>query len=383
MQSETAWERFQGEFGREPTWVARAPGRVNLIGEHTDYSQGYVFPATIDREITVYARQSAGPFSRLISLSESEVVEFSTRDIAPGPLKNWGVYPAGMAWAMQAAGLGTMPEVDAIVDSTLPKGSGVSSSAALELAFGALYREMTGQKVTAVRLAQLAQLAENQFVGVACGIMDQMASALGREGHALFIDTRDLSTKVAPMPEDWCLVLCDTQTPRTLAGSAYNERRRECEQAATLCRVSSLRDLTEESLQEFAPKLEGTLFRRARHVTSENARCLQFFQALEADDRGSISALMKSSHLSLRDDYEVSSPALDTMAEAAWQAPGCIGARMTGAGFGGACIAIVEKDHQAEFLKETEAAYRAAGLSEPQFLVCETSAGASAHPGGM
>jgi galactokinase len=251
----------------------------------------------------------------------------------------------------------------AVVTSTVPIGSGVSSSAALEMAFGVVWRSLADLDIANPELARLGQLCENRFVGVNSGIMDQMASAMGRDGAAMFLDTRTLHIEYAPVPRDLAIVLCDTLKPRALTASAYNERRSQCEEAARIMGVSALRDADLDTLSAAKDSLGELAYRRARHVISENERCVQFKQALASEDRERIYRLMRDSHESLKEDYEVSCPELDAMAESAWGAYGCVGARMTGAGFGGACVALVESAKLDAFVSELLSAYdRRTGL---------------------
>jgi galactokinase len=255
-------------------------------------------------------------------------------------------------------------------------GSGVSSSAAIELAFGVLWNVMAQLGLDNKTLAVLAQKCENQFVGVNCGIMDQMASAMGRDGAAMFLDTRSLAIMYAQIPEDLSIVICDTKKPRALTDSAYNERRRQCEEAAHSLGVPQLRDAAIGDLENHKANLSEIVYRRARHVVTENDRCLMFRAALGASDRGQVSALMRASHESLRDDYEVSCPELDAMAQSCWTAPGCVGARMTGAGFGGVCVALVESSSLGSFTGAVEDGYSARTGLSGQLIPCRAVRGA-------
>lgn len=348
MNAEAAKTLFRNRFGTDPQWLTHAPGRVNLIGEHTDYSGGFVFPAAISLGVTVAAGPTEGA-CELISDEMGDGAPFALDSLNPEqPPHGWACYPAGVAWA-----LGAKTPIRAAVISDLPTGAGLSSSAALELAFGVLWNEADGLGRSPVELALAGQKAEHKFAYVQCGIMDQAASALGKAGNALFLDTRSLEHHAAPLPADAQIIVCDTGKSRTLAGSAYNERRAQIEEAARIIGVTELRDAEVSDLE----KLDGILLQRARHVVTENLRCRDMVAALVRDDREEIGRLMRESHLSLAYDYEVSCPELDAMAQAAWDQPGCIGARMTGAGFGGACIALVQQDSVEEFCKGIERAY--------------------------
>lgn len=350
-------EAFANRFGGQPTIFSIAPGRVNLIGEHTDYNDGFVFPAAIDRCIHVAARMVEGP-SQVTSAQIGDGSPFDARAINPGEVGGWAAYPAGMAWVLREESGKPMPNIEAYVSSNLPMGSGVSSSAAMELVFGVLWNHLESLGYDNKKLAILGQKCENLFVGVNCGIMDQMASAMGEEGSAMFLDTRSLEIAYAQVPQDLLIVLCDTKKPRALTDSAYNERRSQCEEAARILGVKALRDATVDQLESKRTEMPDVVYRRARHVVTEDQRSQAFRVALQNSDYDQIGELMRASHESLRDDYEVSCRELDLMAEAAWQAPGCVGARMTGAGFGGACVALVRKEKFAEFEAYVTKTYR-------------------------
>ncbi len=373
MSADVVRRLFAERFGGRPEVVVRAPGRVNLIGEHTDYNGGFVFPAAIDRTTWVAARRTKGP-TLLHSDALGAADPFHAATVEPGGVAGWTRYAAGMAWAMRSDG--SVPDIEAVVVSDLPMGSGLSSSAAIEMAFGALWNALARFGLDNATLAHRAHQCETQFVGLNCGIMDMMASALGKEGCAMFLDTRSLEVSYAPLPEGTAIVLCDTKTPRELAGSAYNDRRATCESAVAKLGFASLRDLSLEHLLAARETLTDKEFRRAYHVVTEDLRSLQFAEALRRGQTWRIGALMRGSHDSLQVDYEVTSPALDAMAEAAWNAPGCIGARMTGAGFGGACVALVEQNLVDEFAEAARVAYTKAMGSEPEIWSCRAVDGA-------
>lgn len=349
-------EQFSQCFGGDPDVIVRAPGRVNLIGEHTDYSDGFVMPAAIDRSTWVAARRTGGA-SQLASRERGVAPVFDAASAEPGQVEGWAQYPAGVAWSLRFEGFDSVSNVEAVVASELPSGAGLSSSAALEVAFLHVWNELGGYRLTGLEIARLARLAENRFVGVGCGIMDPLASALGRAGHALLVDTRTLEVAYAPIPSEWRLVVCDTAMPRALADSAYNQRRLEVERAAQLLGVAALRDADSGAVDDARGTLGELLHRRARHVVSENQRVQTFAAALQAADEQGVGRTMRASHVSLRDDFEVSCPELDSMAEAAWSVEGCVGARMTGAGFGGACVALVRAEAEHEFVRAVARAY--------------------------
>lgn len=359
---------FVDTFGEEPAIAGVAPGRVNLIGEHTDYNDGFVFPAAIDRGLLIAAKAFEG-VSELCSRQTGRGETFDAATIEPGNLSGWAKYPAGVAWALRRNGA-TLPNIRAVVDSTIPMGSGVSSSAAIELAFGVVWNRLAELGLDNPTLAKLGQVCENKFVGVNSGIMDQMASAMGKANHAMFLDTRSLEISYAPVPASVSVVLCDTKKPRALTDSAYNERRSQCEAAAAAMGVGKLRDATLEMLEAAKGSMEDVVFRRARHVITENDRCVAFKDALQNGDLALAGQLMRGSHDSLRDDYEVSCAELDLMADAAAAAKGVIGARMTGAGFGGACVALVHGDQVEAFIAQTLEKYEETSGRKGEAMAC-------------
>ena len=359
---------FVERFGHEPEIVAVAPGRINLIGEHTDYNDGFVFPVAIDRQTWIAAARTEGS-SVVTSTELGDAAPFDLVTVGPGTIDDWGKYPAGMGWALRQSGHHAA-NLEAVVSSTIPMGSGVSSSAALEMAFAQVWNTLESLGIANPLLAQLGKVCENGFVGVNSGIMDQMASAMGRKGMAMFLDTRNLHIDYAPVPIGLSVVLCDTKKPRALTDSAYNERRSQCELAAKSLGVVALRDATMADLDAKRGSIPDVVYRRARHVISENDRCLAFRDALAANDLHRIGVLMNASHASLRDDYEVSCFELDRMAEAAWGAPGCVGARMTGAGFGGACVALVQTALVDEFVESTLKEYDASTKMGGDAMAC-------------
>jgi galactokinase len=368
-------EAFQDRFGCEAEVYAVAPGRINLIGEHTDYNNGFVFPAAIDRQVWIAARVTEGP-SQVVSLELGDGQPFHVGDLTAGSVEGWAAYAAGIAWALAQEGFSGLPNIEAVVKGEVPIGSGISSSAAIELAFGVAWNQLADLDLSFEELAKVGQTCENRYVGVSSGIMDQMASALGKEDHAMFLDTLTLQIRYAPLPHEIRIVVCDTQKPRALADSAYNQRRLECETAAKQMGVGSLREVRSDELESWANRLDDVIFRRARHVVTENERCLQFLQALEAGDLERLGLLMRASHESLRDDYEVTGPELDAMAESAWEAPGCIGARMTGAGFGGACVALAKSGSVDAFIEHVAGSYTRRSGREGEFIVCRAVNGA-------
>jgi len=357
--------------------LAKAPGRVNLIGEHTDYHDGLCFPAAIDAYVQVWAREA--PVTRIWSELMGEEVSFDANAPERGALPGWARYPAGVAWAIGEATGKRLPNIEAVVTADLPAGSGLSASAAIEMAFATLWRLMAGLSIADAELARLGQRAENSFVGMNCGIMDQTASLFGRQDHALFLDTHDPSNPVPiPLPEGISIVILDTMVKHELASSEYNLRRCESEDAATKLGVSALRWCTMAHLKANSHLLSALEYRRARHVITECNRVQLFRNSLEVGDTRGLGEIMKAGHISLRDDYEVSCPESDAMAEAAWSSPGCLGARMMGGGFGGACIGLVSSDAVGEFMAATGEKYEAATGIEPVMRVCRAVDGALA-----
>ncbi len=366
---------FAERFGRAPEGVAYAPGRVNLIGEHTDYNEGFVLPTAIDRGIAVAFSRSEGP-SVFVSSRYGEAEPFFARKPEHGIVRGWARYAAGMAWALQQEFEAPIADVWALTDADLPAGSGLSSSAALEVAVGLALCRASELEIAAKKLALLAQRAESEYVGVRCGVMDMFAIALSQKGSALFLDTRSLEFEHVPLPQGVSIAILDTGVRRELAGSAYNQRREECAQAAVAIGVESLRDADEEMLGA-SPLLSDLLLRRARHVIRENRRCKDFAAALRAHSTEPLGRLLRESHASLRDDFEVSSPELDAMVECAVGASGCLGARMTGAGFGGSCLALVESERAGGFLEEVRAAYFQRTGIEGEIWVCQSGTSAT------
>lgn len=356
----------------EPWRTARAPGRVNLIGEHTDYNEGFVLPMAMDLEVRLRFRSLSEPRVRLRSLDLGAEGEFPLAGLRPGAARGWLAYPAGVAWALQQAGL-ALVGLEGELRSTVPVGAGLSSSAALELACGLALLAAAGRELPRRELALLCQRAENEFVGVQSGVMDQFASGLSRSGHVLHVDCRTLETRQVPFPPGARVVAADTGVRRELGASEYNARRQQCAEAARLLGVRALRDARREDLGS----LPALLGRRARHVVEENARVQRAVEALQAGDFGRLGALMDESHASLRDLYQVSSPELEAMVAAARDHPSCLGARLTGAGFGGCAVALVLSGEEEAFVGHTGDAYRRRTGRQGAFYPTSPSAGAS------
>jgi galactokinase len=358
-----------------PVSVVRAPGRVNLIGEHTDYNLGFVLPAAIDREIWIAFEPWARPGVELTSTELNETRSFDFDDLAvePGRPVTWVDYVAATAWAMREAGL-PLRGFRGVLDSTIPIGSGLSSSAALEMASSWALAVSDGPRPAPIEMAVIAQRAENAYVGVNCGIMDQFASAAGRAGHALLIDCRVSEYTATPIPAGLSIVVCDTGSPRRLDASAYNLRRSECELGVRLIAerepgVESLRDVDEAMLERNRAELPEHVARRCEHIVKEDARVIATVAALRDGDFRAVGRLFAASHASLRDLYEVSSPELDTMVEIANGVPGVVGSRMTGAGFGGCTVNLVRRGAEEALRERVMADYpQRTGLSARVFV---------------
>jgi len=376
--------QYNACFDTAPTVIVHSPGRVNLIGEHTDYNEGYVLPAALDLGTLVAARARADGRLRAVALRLEERDEADLADLHPREGPVWTRYVRGVAALLLEAGR-DLAGADLLIDGDLPLGGGLSSSASLELGIAVALSTLAGCAIDRRELALLAQRAEHQFAGVQCGIMDQLAVAFGQAGQALLIDCRSLKIEPVPIPDTVRIVVLDSGVPRTLAGSAYNRRRAQCEEAVRWLRevypeVRALRDVTPEMLQvavgaTHAPPLQGTLLRRARHVVSEDQRVLDSVAALRRGEVAQFGRLMVASHASLRDDYEVSGPELDALTEIAGATPGVLGARLTGAGFGGCAVALAEAERAEEAAASIAARYREAAGRDGQAYVCTPAEG--------
>jgi galactokinase len=363
--------------------VVRAPGRVNLIGEHTDYNEGFVLPAAIDLELRIAYRPTDDRRVELHS-AESEVPLAFSLDGVGAPDGAWGDYVKGTALEMAAAGLRTVG-LRGVLASTVPVGAGLSSSAALELAACWALSGPGAPGADGLTLARLSQRAENDYVGMRCGIMDQFASANGVEDAAVLLDCRTLAHRTVPLPAGLVLVVAHTGVPRSLSGSAYNERRAQCEQAvaviaAHIPSVHALRDVDPPMLTRYAAELDPVVERRARHVVEENARVLAAEVALREGDLDEVGRLFAASHASLRDLYEVSCPELDLMVEIGAGTPGVVAARMTGAGFGGCTVSLVRPDALEPLRARIEGEYAQRTGRTPRVWAVRAVSGAGALP---
>ncbi len=368
---------FTAHFGSTPEHIVRAPGRVNLIGEHTDYNDGFVLPMAIDREMLIAARRRNDRLIRMVALDlGSRHAEFSLDTITRDQAQKWSNYIRGVALMLEQRGI-RLPGLDIAMSGNVPIGSGLSSSAALEVCAATAFQTFAGFEISKVELARLCQQAENEFVGVKSGIMDQFISALARADHALLIDCRDLSYQNVPLPRGATIVICDTMKRRGLVDSEYNTRRDECEQAARALGVKALRSASLDQFMRLEKELPPIVAKRARHVITENARVMQAVAAAEKNDLTAFGVLMNASHESLKNDYAVSCAELDAIVEIARAQPGCLGARLTGAGFGGCTVNLVRADAVDTFTTNVAREYQAQTKVAPQIYVCHATDGAS------
>jgi galactokinase len=369
---------FAARVGSPPQGVWLAPGRINLIGEHTDYNDGFVLPIAIRAATLAAVSLRDDGRARVWSLQREGVGERRVDELGDEIIADWSGYALGSVWAVRDAAAALGGGADVVVDGGVPEGSGLSSSAALTCACVLALTELAGLPADRTRLALAAQAAENTVAGVPCGIMDQMASLYGREAHAVFLDTRTLEHELVPFDpaaHGLTLLMIDTATPRALADGAYADRRAACARAAGLLGVAALRDATPELLEARGGELDPTDLRRATHVVGENARVEAMVACLRAGRMADAGALMTASHSSLRDDFEVSARSLDTAVDAALAA-GALGARMTGGGFGGAAIALAARDRAEPIAQAVAEAFAAAGLAEPETVSVTAAEGA-------
>jgi galactokinase len=388
---ERALEGFDRRFGGCPEVLVRAPGRVNLIGEHVDYNQGLVLPAAIDRAAWVAASAAPGEVAAVEAIDLGARVLLTSRTAcqergADGvPLAAWARYPAGVARALAAQGL-AVPAARVAVASDVPIGAGLASSAPLEVAFAAMWQRLAGWRIDGLDLARLCQRAEAEAAGVHCGLMDQFAAVHGRKGHALLLDCRTFAWKPLPLPAHSVLMIADTGVRRALASSEFNLRRRQCEEAVARLRaamegLASLRDVSTADLERHRDLLPEPLLRRARHVVEEIARVRIAVTAMEEGDPVALGRAMTAGHRSARDLYEVSCHELDALVAAALAIDGCYGSRLTGAGFGGCTVSLVAASGAARFATELASAYRAATGGETTIWRCTPDDGVEVTSG--
>lgn len=366
-------DSFQTHFNRKPSYLVHAPGRVNLIGEHTDYNEGFVLPMAIDRAVWIAVGPRLDRQVQVLSLDYGDETSFNLDDLHRG--QGWPEYLKGVAHLLQRQGF-DLHGWEGVIAGNIPKGAGLSSSAAIEMAAARAFAVVSNFDWDILRVARMGQRVENEWIGVNSGIMDQMASAAAHEGNALFLDCRSLEYRHVPLPDGLSVVVLDTSTRRGLIDSAYNERRAQCEAAARFFGVPALRDVAPDEFERRGRELTDVVRRRARHVITENQRVLDSVAGMERGDSGSLGKLLNQSHVSLRDDFEVSSAALDQMVECAWEQPGCFGARMTGGGFAGCAVALVEARQVDLFAAQVGDRFHQKSRLEPKVYVCRASGGA-------
>ena len=376
-------QQFRTRYG-SPARIFRAPGRVNLIGEHTDYNDGYVMPVAIDLAVWIAIASRDDRKLVIHSINFSESAEISLQDGSRPAQRQWSDYIQGVAVNLEKVGY-RLRGANLLVRGDVPIGSGLSSSAAIEVASALALLANSGFSMDRVELAQLCHRAENQFVGVEVGIMDPFVSCCGQAGQALMLDCRSLDYRLIPLPDDASLVICNTMVKHELGSGEYNIRRAQCEEGVkvlsqSLPNVRALRDATLEQLEQHGSELSDVVYRRCRHVISENARVMRAAAALKMGELHSFGVLMGESHSSLRDDYEVSCPELDCMVELASGQAGVYGARMTGGGFGGSTISVVQTGALGDFRTSVSAAYKKATGLTPEIFVSSTAEGANEVP---
>jgi galactokinase len=357
----------------------RAPGRVNLIGEHTDYNDGFVMPVAIDRDTTVVLAPRGDRLLAVRSAAYADAVTIDLDRPGEGPRGAWSDYVRGVAAVLERKGF-RLHGADVTISSTVPMSAGLSSSASLEVAVGYGLLDLAGYAIDRTALALACQEAEHEFTGTLCGIMDQFIACHGRAGHALMLDTRTLEMAWLPMPPGVAVIVCNTMMKHVLATDGYNERRADCEAgvralAIRLPRIRALRDVTVDDLEANRDALPDRVFRRCRHVVTENTRVRSAAEALHAGDLEAVGDLMRASHASMRDDYEISTPEVDAMVESALRAQGMLGARLTGGGFGGCTVNLVRAEEAASFAASVAASYEAATGRVPEIYTCVASDG--------
>jgi len=369
---------FLDHFGKQPVVRVQAPGRVNLIGEHTDYNDGFVLPCAIDYQTVVSAAPRADWRVNVVAVdfdNESDSFDL-TEPVVAHPDKLWSNYIRGMVKHLQYNGF-EFTGADIVVSGNVPQGAGLSSSAALEVAIGQTFKTLYELELSQQKIALIAQQAENQFVGCNCGIMDQLVSAKGEEGSAMLLDCRSLDTRAVAIPEDLSIVVINSNVKRGLVDTEYNLRRQQCEQAAKHFNVSALRDVSIENFNAQRGELDPVVAKRARHVISENARVLAAADALSSGDIIGLAELMGQSHISMRDDFEITVPAVDTLVDIVKQVVGDRGGvRMTGGGFGGCVVAIIPSALLEYVDKAIQQQYQSVTGIKETFYICQAASGA-------
>ncbi|MGN0279342.1 MAG: galactokinase [Lachnospiraceae bacterium] len=383
---ETVLKKFEELFGDvNGVNVYFAPGRVNLIGEHTDYNGGHVFPCALTIGTYAAVRKRADRKLNFYSMNFEElgIMETSLDDLTPSDAAGWTNYPKGVMWAFAERGMKMDCGLDIVLNGNIPNGSGLSSSASLEVLTGYYLRDLYGFDVTNIDLAKIGQYSENNFNGMNCGIMDQFASAMGKKDHAIFLDTADLSYEYAPLVLDGAkIVVTNSNVKHSLVNSEYNVRRSECEKALeelqTVVKINGLGDLTEEQFEANKTAIKDEVrVKRAKHAVYENQRTIRAVEALKKNDLTLFGRLMNASHVSLRDDYQVSCDEIDVLVEEAWKVDGVIGSRITGGGFGGCTVSIVKDEAVENFKEKVGTAYQQRVGKQADFYVVEIGDGPS------
>ena len=378
----TQFKEIFGADGDIRTYFA--PGRVNLIGEHTDYNGGHVFPCALTIGTYAVARKREDNQLRFYSVNFEKlgVIDSALDDLTPSKKAGWTNYPKGVMWAFEGRGYKLPTGLDILIYGNIPNGSGLSSSASLEVLTGVMLKDMFGFDVSMVDIALIGQYSENNFNGCNCGIMDQFASAMGKKDHAIFLDTNTLKYEYAPVAlEDAKIVIINSKVKHSLVDSAYNDRRNECETALKelqeVVDIKTLGDLTEEEFEAHKDAIKDPIrVKRAKHAVYENQRAIKAVEALKANDVETFGKLMNASHVSLRDDYEVSCEEIDVLVNLAWETEGVVGSRITGGGFGGCTVSIVKNDAVDNFISKIGAAYKEKVGHEAEFYVVDIGDGA-------
>ena len=378
-------KKFQEVYGGEgDVYTYFAPGRVNLIGEHTDYNGGHVFPCALTLGTYGLARKRTDNKLRFFSVNFEQrgIVESDLNDLVPSKKAGWTNYPKGVMWAFEGRGFKIPCGLDILIYGNIPNGSGLSSSASLEVLIGTMLKDLFGFDVTPVDIALIGQYSENNFNGCNCGIMDQFASAMGKKDHAIFLDANTLKYEYAPVVlEDAKIVIINSKVKHSLVDSAYNDRRNECETALkelqSVVDIQTLGDLTEEEFEAHKDAIKSEVRqKRAKHAVYENQRTIKAVKALAENDVETFGKLMNASHVSLRDDYEVSCEEIDILVDLAWETEGVIGSRITGGGFGGCTVSIVKNDAVDNFVATIGAAYKEKVGHEAEFYIVDIGEGA-------
>lgn len=378
---ETVRERFRAAFGSGEPRLYRAPGRINLIGEHTDYNDGFVLPAAVDLAAWAAAMPREDRTLRIVAADLGLAAERSLDERDPRPARDWSDYVFGVALELERAGH-RLRGANLVLTSAVPVGAGLSSSAAIEVAVALALLDLAGVGLDPVAVARLCQSAENRFVGTRCGIMDQLASCCGRAGHALHVDCRTLDVRPVVVPGDVAILVCDSRVSHALADGAYNERRAACESAVRILgrdrpEIHALRDVVLAELEASRDLLPAEVWRRCRHVVTENARVADAVSALVAGDLPRLGALLRASHESLRTDYEVSCAELDFLVDTASRCDGVLGSRMMGGGFGGSTINLLHPDAVGDVSEVLREAYRVRHGASPGLHRCRAAGGAA------